>query len=99
MKRIFGRLKAFARHPVTQLAAGIVLLVSGGYEVVQDFMTAERSLRPGVHHGVALYGLIQILGSLPEVIEGLDRTFEAVDKRHEVSDFHKVSPTEKEGTR
>jgi hypothetical protein len=83
MKRFFGWLKAFARHPVTQLVAGVVLLFSGGYEVIQDFMNAERSLRLGVHRGVAIYGLIQILGSLPEVIEGLDRTFEAVDKRHE----------------
>ena len=83
MKGFLGKLKAFVKHPATQLITGLILLISGGYEVVLDFMTAEHSLRLGVHHGVAVFGLIQVLGSLPELVEGLDRSFRAIEKREE----------------
>jgi hypothetical protein len=83
MKRFLKALKAFAQHPATQLITGLVLLVSGGWEVVQDFLDAERRFQFGVHHGVALFGLIQMVGSLPELIEGLNSSFEAVEKRRE----------------
>jgi hypothetical protein len=80
MRRFLDGLKAFVKHPGTQLVTGLVLLISGGWEIVLDFMSAEHSFRLGVHHGVALFGLIQILGSLPELVEGLDRAFGAVEK-------------------
>ena len=83
MRKLLKALKAFAQHPATQLITGLVLLISGGWEVVLDLMNAEQSFRLGVHHGVALFGLIQILGSLPEVVEGLNRSFEAIEKRQE----------------
>jgi hypothetical protein len=54
MKRALVWLKAFVKHPATQLVAGLILLISGGYEVALDFLNAERSFRLGVHHGVAL---------------------------------------------
>jgi hypothetical protein len=81
MKRLLQALQRFVKHPATQLATGLILLVSGGWEVVLDFLSAEHSFRLGVHHGVALFGLIQILGSLPELVEGIDRSFEAIEKR------------------
>jgi len=82
MKRFLQGLKAFVKHPATQLVTGLILLISGGTEVVLDFLSAEHSFRFGVHHGVALFGLIQMLGSLPELLEGIDRSVEAIDKRH-----------------
>lgn len=83
MKRFGERLKAFVRHPGTQLFVGLVLLVSGITEVVYDFWDAEHAFRLGAHHGVALFGLAQVLGSLPDAIEGIDRAFEAVDQHKE----------------
>ncbi len=83
MKSALKRLKSFAQHPATQLITGIVLLVSGLAEAAYDLMSAEHSLRLGVHHGAALFGLIQVLGSLPELIEGIDRTLDVIDKRQE----------------
>ena len=83
MKRFLQWLKAFVKHPATQLVTGLILLVSGGTEVVLDFISAEHSFRLGVHHGVAIFGLIQMLGSLPELLEGIDRSVEAIDKRRE----------------
>ena len=78
---LFRKLKAFAQHPTTQLAAGLVLVISGMAEVIYDLMSVEHSFRLGVHHGVLLFGLVQVLGSFPEFIEGMERTFEAMDKR------------------
>jgi len=83
MKRFLEKLKAVVKHPATQLVTGLILLISGGTEVVLDFINAEHSFRLGVHHGVALFGLIQMLGSLPELLEGLDRSVEAIEKRQE----------------
>lgn len=83
MKSALKRLKHFAQHPATQLITGIVLLVSGLAEVIYDLMSAEHSLRLGVHHGVALFGLIQVVGSLPDLIEGIDRTLDVIDKQQE----------------
>ena len=83
MRRFLDGLKAFIKHPATQLVTGLVLLISGGWEIALDFMSAEHSFRLGVHHGVALFGLIQVLGSLPELVEGLDRAFRAVERRRE----------------
>jgi hypothetical protein len=83
MKRFLQGLKAFVKHPATQLVTGLILLISGGWEIVLDFLNAEHSFRLGVHHGVALFGLIQILGSLPELVEGIDRSFAAIEKRRQ----------------
>ncbi len=83
MKRFLRQLKAVVQHPTTQLVTGFILLISGGTEVVFDFIDAEHKFRLGAHHGVALFGLIQMLGSLPDVVEGLDRSFEVIDKHGE----------------
>lgn len=83
MKKSLARLKAFVQHPITQMFTGLILLVSGGTEVVFDFVDAEHQFRLGAHHGVAVFGLIQILGSLPDLVDGLDRSFEVIDKRAE----------------
>lgn len=83
MKRFGERLKAFVRHPATQLFVGLVLLISGCAEIISDFWDAEHAWRLGAHHGVALLGLAQVLGTLPDTVEGIERTFEYVEKRNE----------------
>jgi hypothetical protein len=83
MKRFLQWLRAFVKHPVTQLVTGLILLISGGTEVVLDFVSAEHSFRLGVHHGVAVFGLIQILGSLPDIVGGLEQSFKVIEKRRE----------------
>jgi len=75
------KVKAFAQHPLTQLVVGMILLISGLGQAIDDILHAEHSFRLGVHHGVALLGLVQVLGSLPSIVDGLDRYFRSVDKR------------------
>ena len=75
MKKPLQRLKAVVKHPYTQLFTGSVLIITGLFEVWDDIMNAEHSFRLGVHHGVLLLGIVQILGSLPDLVDGLDRAF------------------------
>jgi hypothetical protein len=81
MKTMLCRLKVFIEHPGTRLVTGIILLVSGLASAYDDFSSAERMFRLGVHHGVLLWGLVQVLGSIPNLVEGIGQTIEAADKR------------------
>jgi len=83
MKRFLQTLNAFVKHPVTQLVTGLILLISGGTEVVLDFINAEHSFRLGAHHGVAVFGLIQMLGSLPDLVGGLDQSVKVIENRRD----------------
>jgi hypothetical protein len=94
MKRLLKRLKAFTTHPATQLTTGLILLISGGSEVVLDFIDAERTFFWGAHHGVALFGLLQMLGSLPEVVDGLNKSFGVIEKGREEPSEHQSSQNE-----
>ena len=75
MRKPLQKLKAFVKHPMTQLVTGLVMVITGLSEVREDFINAEHSFRLGVHHGVLLFGLMQVLGSLPELVDGLERAF------------------------
>ena len=45
-----------------------------------EFSSAEHQFRLGVPHGVALWALAQVLGSLPDVIDGIERSVHAMEK-------------------
>ena len=81
MRPALHKLKTAVKHPATQLVTGIILLSTGIATACYEFMDAERNFRLGVHHGVALLGLIQVLGSIPELVDGLDRAFQAAEKK------------------
>src|SRR5262245_32772823 len=83
MRQSLQKLKAVVTHPWTQLLTGAALLASGVSGVYIDFVDAEHSFRLGAHHGVLVLGLTQVLGSLPELVDGLERTFKAADDHQE----------------
>ncbi len=86
MRPWLQNVKTVVKHPWTQLVCGLILFISGTAEICYDFFDAERSFRLGAHHGVALVGLIQMLGSLPEIVDGLERGFRAWEQRQEQKD-------------
>ena len=61
-------LKKITASPWLNLLAGIILLITSGYEIWDSL--GEATL--GAHHGVFVFGLIQILKSIPEIMHGLD---------------------------
>ena len=86
MRPALRKLKTVVDHPATQLVTGMVLLISGFASAYDDFAHAEHTFRLGVHHGVLLWGLVQVLGSIPNLVEGIDQTIEAAEKRSQTSD-------------
>lgn len=82
MKPSLQRLKTAVEHPFTKLATGMILLGSGLATAYSDIANAEHSAQFGVHHGVLLFGLVQVLGSLPDLIDGLGKTIEVAEKRN-----------------
>lgn len=62
-------LKKITENPWLNLIAGAILLGTAGYEVWESL--AEHTI--GAHHGVALFGLLQLLRSIPEVMHGLEK--------------------------
>ncbi|WP_432696975.1 hypothetical protein ACQUQP_01040 [Marinobacterium sp. YM272] len=69
-------MRRIAENPYLGLLAGVVLLATSGYEIVDRF----DEHRLGAHHGLFVFSMIHILRALPEVVEGaeevskLDRT-------------------------
>ena len=60
-------LEKIAKSPYLNMLAGIVLITTAGYETWESF----GELKLGTHHGVLVFGFIQILKSLPEVLHGV----------------------------
>jgi len=66
-------LETITRSPYLNLFSGIVLLITSGYETWRTI--AHFSL--GVHHGVLVFSIIQILKTLPEIMDGTKELAEA----------------------
>ena len=80
------RIKRFVESPFTNLFVGMVLLVSGLSEAITA-LEEEFSLR--AFHGVGLFGLFQVVGCMPEILEGVSAHTEFVEhleSEHQQSD-------------
>ncbi len=66
-------LRKITQSPYLNLLSGIILLITSGYETVVTFN--EASL--GVHHGILVFSIIQIIKVIPEFMHGLSEIQEA----------------------
>jgi hypothetical protein len=76
-------LKRFVDHPMTKLAVGLILIVSGLIEAYDTVLDDLHRLRVRVGHGVVILGVVNVLASLPEVIDGLKHWLSYVEGRGE----------------
>jgi hypothetical protein len=65
-------LKRFVDHPMTKLGVGLILIASGLVEAYDTVLDDLHRLRVRVGHGVVILGVVNVLASLPEVIEGIE---------------------------
>jgi hypothetical protein len=63
--------KSLLTSPYLDFVSGVILLLSGVAESWQDYQEVG-SLQFGIHHGVILFSLAQILKSLPDIFEGFE---------------------------
>ncbi len=60
-------LKKITQSPYLNLISGIVLLFTAGYETWETI--GESTI--GAHHGIVVFGIIQITKAIPEILHGL----------------------------
>ena len=60
-------LRKILRSPYLALFSGVILLFTSGYDVWQNF--ADTNI--GTRHGILLFGIMQILKSLPDILDGI----------------------------
>jgi hypothetical protein len=69
-------LKRLIKNPVTDVFVALVLiatsLTQGWGTIISDLV----NFHPGVHHGVLFFGLVTLVGTIPDLIDGLDRMSE-----------------------
>jgi len=73
LRRLAHGLKRFVDHPATKLVVGLILIVSGLIEAYDTVLDDLHRLRVRVGHGVVILGVVNVLASLPEVIDGIER--------------------------
>lgn len=66
-------MKTFINNPYLKLACGLILLFTSGVEVVKSF--ADGTI--GAHHGVFIFGILQILESIPDIQESFEKIEDA----------------------
>lgn len=66
-------LHTIAHHPVSLLFIGIVLVVTSSIEIIDTFDSGSV----GSHHGIFVFGLWQLLKTLPELFHASELIDEA----------------------
>ncbi|MBN4060454.1 hypothetical protein JYT78_00135 [bacterium AH-315-I20] len=61
-------LNTIVSNPYLNITAGLVLLLTAGYEIID----VAEVVTVGSHHGVFVFALIHIMKSIPEITHGLD---------------------------
>jgi len=96
-------IKALAESTWLKFTTGIVLLTSGLDEAVETLFADISALELGAHHGVMVLGFVNILSSLPDMLDGLTGTFLTDDEEEdhtaeaesqESPHQHELSPAE-----
>ena len=59
-------LKKIAENPYLNLISGFILLLTSGKEILE-------TLDIGAHHGVAFFGMVQIIKCLPDILHGAEQ--------------------------
>ncbi len=64
-------LRRIVKNPYVNIVVGLLLLYSGINETVRELKELD-GFRIGVHHGIILFSILQILRAVPDFFEGLE---------------------------
>jgi hypothetical protein len=64
-----SKLKGFVENPWINLISGLILLITSGNEILKTLGDGDI----GAHHGVAFFGLVQIIQCLPHILHGTEQ--------------------------
>lgn len=91
---VIGGIKAVADSPWTKFTTGVVLLTSGLDEAAETLFADLSALELGAHHGVMVLGFVNVLSSLPDMLEGLVGTFLVDEQDTHEADAEAVIPAD-----
>ena len=74
-RAVIGGIKTVTESPWMKFTTGVVLLTSGLDEAVETLFADLSALELGAHHGVMVLGFVNVLSSLPDMLDGLVGTF------------------------
>ncbi|MCU7918183.1 MAG: hypothetical protein KZQ95_07455 [Candidatus Thiodiazotropha sp. (ex Epidulcina cf. delphinae)] len=93
-----GKVKRFAGDSRVQIATGLILIVTGVLEIFESAFIEMFGWSIGAHHGVIVFGTVQVLYALTEILEGfenieLSEVSEEIERIEEVIDESSGSDT------
>ena len=91
--RLVQPIKRFVKHPLTKLSVGLILVVTSGLEIAEDLLDEIPGISLGGHHGLMLFGIVNAISSIPELVEGLEHAAESTEAEIENA-FDTESPDE-----
>jgi hypothetical protein len=91
--RMVQPIKRFVKHPMTKLSVGVILVVTSGLEIAEDLLDEIPGINWGGHHGLMLFGIVNAISSIPELVEGLEHAAESTESEIE-SSFETEAPDE-----
>ncbi|RUL88531.1 tetratricopeptide repeat protein [Tautonia sociabilis] len=70
--RWLNRLRDFVENPGVKLFAGLLLITAGLAETYETFYADLASFQPRAHHALVIFGFLNVLGTFPDLLEGLE---------------------------
>ena len=77
---ILKPLKKIVNSPFLNIIVALLLLYTGISESIHEFKDLEE-FRLGIHHGVTVFAALQVLKSLPDFVEGVERIIKKTEDR------------------
>lgn len=71
-----SKLAEIVENPWVNLVSGLILIITAGSEIVKTL--DEGGL--GAHHGVAVFGLVQVIQCLPHILHGTEQVSKITKK-------------------
>jgi len=69
---MFRMAARIAKNPYINLFIGIVLIMSGGSEIIEEIEQITEGFRLRAHHGVFAYGIMSFLKSLADIADSME---------------------------
>ena len=74
-RSVTSGIRSVTNSPWLKFTTGVVLLTSGLDEAMETLFADLSALEMGAHHGVMVLGFVNVLSSLPDMLDGLTGTF------------------------
>jgi len=82
-KNKLSLLRRIAENPFLNIAVGFILMVTSLLECLEPFLGSMFHSPIGVHHGAFLFGMVQFLKWLPDLVKGMQFIEHGEDKTAE----------------